>query len=151
MAVKFPVSPEQIVIGVIETVGAGSYGIRMLAYLPAVNTLGYISGAGGTEYLTSTIVRQVGSTKYVVTNAEGVGRVRLSNDSTPGEGFGYLVGYVAGTGATANEATSAGTAVAIKKLTARRAYDYSGNIYSWTAQNDSTEDYIELTMLKAAD
>jgi hypothetical protein len=134
-----------------ETSNALSFGIRMLAYLPAVGTLGYISGTGGTEYLTSTIVRQVGSTKYVVTNAEGVGRVRLTSDATPGEGFAYLVGYIAGSGDTANESTSGGTAVALKKLTARRAYDFSGNIYTWSAQNDSTEDYIELTMLKAAD
>ena len=133
------------------TPGTGSFGITLSAFIPAVGTLGYISGDGGTEYLTSTIVRQVGSTKYVVSNAEGIGRIRLSNDSTPGVGFGYLLGYVAGTGATANESTSTGTSKAIKKLTARRAYDFDGNIYTWSAQNDSTADYIELTLLRAAD
>lgn len=130
-----------------ETSNALSFGIKITAYLPASGETGYISGAGGSSAVASTIRRQVGSKKYICTNAQGVGRVRLSNNASPAKGFAYLVGYVAGTGAAENESSSGGTAVAIKKLTAHHAYGYNGHVYKWTAQNDSTMDYIELTLI----
>ena len=124
-----------------------SFGIVMSAFIPAVGEAGYISGAGGSSAVDSIISRQVGSRKYVVTNAQGSGRVELGDQPSPVKGFGYLVGYIMGTGGTSNEKTSSGTTVAIKKLTARKAYGFDGHVYAWTAQNDSTQDYIELTLM----
>jgi hypothetical protein len=130
----------------IETVDKGSFGITVTAYIPASGEAGYISGTGGSSAVSSTINRQVGSNKYVVTNAQGVGRIVLVKEN-PTKGQGVLLGYIAETGDTENESTSGGTSVAIAKLTARLAVDFDGNRYKWTAQNDSTEDYIELTAI----
>lgn len=103
---------------------AGSFGITLLAYL-----------TGGTQALTSVINRQVGSNKYMVTNADGTGKVVLVNDNTPAEGQGYLVGYLSG------------SPVAIRKLTARKAIGFDNTRYHWEAQNDSTQDIIVLTAI----
>lgn len=103
---------------------AGSFGITILAYI-----------TGGTQALTSVINRQTGSNKYLVTNADGTGKIVLVNDTSPAEGEGYLVGYLAG------------SPVAIKKLTARKALGFNGTVYHWEAQNDSTQDIIVLTAI----
>lgn len=64
-------------------------GIITRAYLPAANTLGYVSGAGGSSAVIGDIVKQVGSTKYVVRTAQGVGHCKLvakvDADLLPGE------------------------------------------------------------------
>ncbi len=110
-------------------------GVVIVAHIPALNTAGYVSGAGGSSAQVSYIVRQVGSRKYVVQNAEGVGRVVLTNNPTPAAGEAYLVGY------------TATTTVSIQKLTARQAVDFDGNRYSWYLENDSTADVIRLTAI----
>ncbi len=110
-------------------------GVGIVAFLPALNTAGYVSGTGGTAAQTSYIVRQVGSRKYVVQNAEGVGRVVLVNTPTPAVGEAYLVGY------------TATDTIAIQKLTARQAIGFDGNRYSWILENDSTTDVIRLTAI----
>lgn len=106
---------------------AGSFGITILAYIP-----------GGSSAVTSIINRQVGANKYVVSNVQGSGRVILTDDSSPGEGYGYLVGYLA---------QNPDTVVPIKKLTARRALGFDDTVYHWEAQNDSTQDLIVLTAI----
>ena len=40
-----------------------------------------------------------------------------------------------------------GNAVAIQKITAHKAVDYSGNIYSWATADDSAESLLRLTAL----
>lgn len=101
---------------------------------------------------TSTIVKQVGSKRFIVTNGTD-GNFEAVMDEGNGSGVAdtagtfVLVGYVAGSGAASNESTSGGTLVAIKKITARRAIAFDGTKYKWTLQNDSAADYIELTAI----
>jgi hypothetical protein len=55
-------------------------GIAIYAYIPASGTAGLVSGSGGTQRLLGDIVRQVGSSKYMVRTSEGLGRVKLVTD-----------------------------------------------------------------------
>lgn len=62
--------------------------IIIRAYLPVINTFGYISGAGGSSVLASDIVKQEAAYRYKVQNAQGVGIVKLKSASVavaPGE------------------------------------------------------------------
>ena len=110
-------------------------GITLTAFIPAAGTLGYISGTGGSSAVSSTIISQKGSRKYVVSNAQGEGKVTLANNPVPLQGEAYLVGY------------DGMTAVALKKLTARLAVDWNNVRYSWYLENDSTTDIIRLTAI----
>lgn len=51
--------------------------ITITARIPAQNTLGYVSGAGGSSAVTGEIIKQVGSTRYLVQTAQGIGRCNL--------------------------------------------------------------------------
>lgn len=69
---------------VLETDGTGIYefgtnenAITISAYLPTTAATGLISGAGGAAAKNGDIVKQVHTSRYVVENADGVGRVRL--------------------------------------------------------------------------
>ena len=87
------------------------------------------------------IEKQVGSRNYKVTNADGTGKCLLVSSITAA-GQMVLLGY-----------TNAGAdvSVAIKRLNKRVATDFSGNRYTWVLVNDSSEDYIQLTLVNAAD
>lgn len=99
----------------------------------------------------STIVKQRGSKRFVVTNGtDGNFTATLAQGTSFAADTAatmVLYGYVAGSGATENESTSAGTKVAIAKITGRRCTGYNGTVYKWSLQNDSTADYIELTAI----
>jgi len=51
--------------------------ITVTAFIPASGTAGYISGTGGSSAVTGDIIKQVGSYKYVVQTAQGIGRCTL--------------------------------------------------------------------------
>ena len=87
------------------------------------------------------IEKQVGSRNYKVTNADGTGKCLLVSSITAA-GQMVLLGY---TNAAAD------VSVAIKRLNKRVATDFSGNRYTWVLDNDSSEDYIQLTLVNAAD
>jgi len=70
------------------TTAARANGLAMYAYLPASETAGYISGAGGSSRVLSDVVRQAGNNKYVVQNAQGVGVVRLVSDGSAANAAG---------------------------------------------------------------
>lgn len=96
-------------------------GIIVTAYVP-----------GGSSAVTGYIVKQVGAKTYKVTTAQGTGRCKLvANASASGEMT--IVGF------------NGGSTVAIRKLAQNVAFDFSGNRYKWSLQNDSSADYIELT------
>ena len=99
--------------------------ITVTAYLPALNTQGYIRGAGGSSAVTGDILRQVGSNKYVVQAAQGIGRCKLVADgaaNAPGE-------------MTITAVDSAGKTYYVSKLTAKRArlYPYGAAGHEFTA------------------
>jgi len=83
--------------------------INITAYIPASGAAGYISGAGGSSAVTGDIVRQVGSNKYVVETAQGIGRVTLVA-TAPGAGEARIAAT-----------DSAGETYWVTKLTGRRA------------------------------
>jgi len=62
------------------TSSARANGVAIYAYIPASGTAGLVSGSGGTQRLLGDIVRQVGSTKYMVRTSEGLGKVKLVSD-----------------------------------------------------------------------
>jgi hypothetical protein len=115
--------------------GSANAGILLKAFIPAAGEAGYVSGTGGSSAVESYIRRQVGQRKYIVSNAQGEGRIVLVNTSSPAKGEGYLVGY------------ENFEPVAIKKLTARIAVDFNDNRYTWFLENDSTADVIRLQPL----
>lgn len=101
--------------------------IEITAYIPASGAAGYISGTGGSSAVTGDIVRQVGSNKYVVQTAQGIGRVAL-------------VATAPGAGEARIEATdSAGETYWVTKLTAHRARltQNSGGVGSLYATGDT--------------
>jgi len=117
----------------------GAIGIRCEAYL------------GGSNQNDVFIVKQVGSKRYIVQD-ESVGlgsktRAKLVAGVPAAVGEMRVTGYIAGSGATANPATSGGTAKYAAKITQRRFIASDGNRYKWTLVNDSTQDYIELTAI----
>jgi hypothetical protein len=72
----------------ILTTDARANGLAMYAYIPAIGTAGYISGTGGSSRVLSDVVRQSGTNKYVVQNAQGVGAVRLVPDGSEANAAG---------------------------------------------------------------
>lgn len=109
---------------------ATAAGIKVTAYVP-----------GGSSAVAGFIVKQVGSRRYKVTTAQGTGKCKLVA-ATPGEGEMVMLGYTN---------PGADVSVAIRHLRKRTAIDFSGNRYTWVLVNDSSEDYIELTLVDAAD
>jgi len=107
-----------------------SAGIKVSARIPTFSTA-----------KAAYIEKQVGSRTYKVTNADGTGKCLLVSSITAA-GQMVLLGY-----------TDAGAdvSVAIKRLNKRVATDFSGNRYTWVLVNDSSEDYIQLTLVNAAD
>lgn len=83
--------------------------INITAWIPASGAAGYISGAGGSSAVTGDIVKQVGSNKYVVETAQGIGRVTLV-DTVPAAGEARIAAT-----------DSAGETYWVTKLTAHRA------------------------------
>lgn len=83
--------------------------INITAWIPASGAAGYISGAGGSSAVTGDIIKQVGSNKYVVETAQGIGRVTLV-DTVPAAGEARIAAV-----------DSAGETYWVTKLTAHRA------------------------------
>jgi hypothetical protein len=108
-------------------------GIKVSAFIPAAD--------GGTTASAGFIVKQKGARTYSVTTSEGTGTCRLVASVTAA-GQVVMLGY-----------TNAGadTSVAIRHLRKRTAIDFAGNRYTWLLVNDSSEDYIELTLVDAAE
>lgn len=69
-----------VTIALTSGASARQNSITVTAYIPALDTAGYISGAGGSSAETGDIIRQVGSDKYVVQTAQGIGRCTLVTD-----------------------------------------------------------------------
>lgn len=118
---------------------AGAIGIRCEAYI------------GGSNQNDVFIVKQVGSKRYKVQDVSAgtssITRAKLVAGTPAATGEMRVTGYVAGSGATANPATSGGTAKYAAKITQRRFIASDGTRYKWELVNDSTRDYIALTAI----
>lgn len=86
------------------------------------------------------ILAQKGARRFkIYSTANGVGVCRLVDDDGSSEiadGEMVLRGFVAN-----------GSEVIIAKLSSRKAYDFSGNAYTWYVENDSTANIIRLTAI----
>lgn len=84
------------------------------------------------------ILKQKSARRFLVRTDNGDGVCTLVNDdgsSGIDEGEMVLQGFTAGDNG----------AVYIKKISGRKAYDFSGNAYIWSVANDSTANVIVLT------
>lgn len=117
----------------------GAKGIRCEAYI------------GGSNQNDVFIVKQVGSRRYIVQDVSaGVGsktRAKLVAGVPAAVGEMRVTGYVAGSGANVNPATSGGTAKYAAKITQRKFIASDNTAWKWILVNDSTQDYIELTAI----
>lgn len=88
------------------------------------------------------IIKQRGARTFVVARigTPGTRFTCVTQSGTPSAaGQMRLVGF------TAQGQTADNGAVAIRKITKRVAFDFSGNRYTWKLENDSSSDYIVLT------
>ena len=97
-----------VTIALTSGASARQNSITITAYIPASGSAGYISGTGGSSAVTGDIIRQVGSNKYVVQTAQGIGRVTLVTGA-PGAGEARIAAT-----------DSAGETYWVTKLTAHR-------------------------------
>lgn len=104
----------------------------------AAPTIPVRADIGGTDF-EGYILSQKGSKTFRVSNDAGtvVGEATLVNKIT-----GHNAGECSIVGLT-----GAGVAVAIQKITAHKAVDYSGTVYSWATADDSSESLLRLTAL----
>lgn len=72
-----------------------------------------------------------------VTTRANVANYKLVN-ATPSSGTMRMWGWLGGNG---------GTEINIRKITKRVATDWNDNKYTWTLENDSSNDYIVLTAI----
>lgn len=117
-------------IGKTDDVSPNNTGVRVEFYNgSALVTDGYI-------------YKQRGAKTFVVSSESDGTNVRYTcvlQNSTPNAANEMrLFGY---------DPTNSGTEVNIAKITKRVATDFSNNKYTWTLQNDSANDYIELTAI----
>jgi hypothetical protein len=109
----------------------GSTGIKVSAYISNLQTDCFI-------------VKQVGATRYLIQDKSAGTQLKckLVTGVPAAAGEMRMLGYT-------NPASD--ISVSIRKLSKRIATDFSGNRYTWTLENDSSEDYIVLTLVNAAD
>ena len=104
----------------------------------AAPTIPVRADIGGTDF-EGYIVAQKGSKTFRVSNDAGssVGECILVNKIT-----GHAAGEMSIVGLT-----PAGEAKAIQKITAHKAVDYDGNVWTWATLDDSSESLLRLTAI----
>ena len=94
----------------------------------------------GSSLIEGYIVSQKGTNKFKCSNDAGsITRIcyLTSDGSAPNANYEcQIIGIGAG-----------GSAIAIAKITSRKAVDYNGNSYTWTTEDDSTESLLRLTAI----
>jgi hypothetical protein len=121
-----PLRKDILGVDVINTYADAATGIRIDFYDSALRTDGIIIKQRGAK---SFVVARVGTPS---TRAVAV----LKNGAPSAAGEMRLFGL---------NATNSGAVVNIAKITKRVATDFSGNKYTWSLENDSSNDYIVLT------
>jgi len=91
------------------------------------------------------ILEQKGARRFrVFSAANGIGVCTLVNDdgsSEIGDNEMVLRGFIGG------NPGAAGTAVYIRKISGKKAYDFSGNAYTWYVDDDSSQNVLVLTAI----
>jgi len=114
----------------------------------------YFLGPTGTSPSTIPIRADIGGTDFegYIVNQKGSKTFTVSNDGDTLQGECVLVnkitGHAAGEMSIVGLVGGAGAAVkAIQKITAHKAVDYDGVVYSWAVADDSSESLLILTAL----
>ena len=99
---------------------------------------------GSTNQVDGVIIKQRGAKTFTVTRVGDIGtgstyiKCVLQNSTPNAANEMRLFGWLGGNG---------GTEINIRKITKRVATDWSDNKYTWTLENDSSNDYIVLTAI----
>ena len=114
----------------------GNTGVRVEFYDTALRTDGAIVKQRGAKTFVVAQEGNIDTTNLKDSTSTSV--CVLKNGAPSAAGEMRLFGY---------DTTNSGTEVNIAKITKRVATDFSGNKYTWTLENDSTNDYIVLTAI----
>ena len=101
---------------------------------------------GGSSHTDGFIVKQKGARRYLVQDKSDSTQAvcKLVSGSPSANGEMKMVGFT-----NQGQAADNGT-VTIRHLSKRTATDWSGNRYTWALVNDSSEDYIQLTLVSGS-
>ena len=104
-----------------------------------IKVTAYFGGSSRTEGF---IVKQKGARRYLVQDKSDSTQAvcKLVSGSPAANGEMNLVGFTAPVEADLN-------AVVLRNLNKRTATDFSNNRYTWVLVSDSSEDYIQLTLI----
>ena len=112
----------------------------------------YFLGATGGSPATIPVRADISGTDFegYIVNQKGSKTFTVSNDGNTLQGECVLVNKI--TGHAAGEMSivglnGAGEAKAIQKITAHKAVDYDGVVYTWAVADDSSESLLRLTAL----
>ena len=107
-----------------------------------IKVTAYFGGSSRTDVF---VVKQKGARRYLVQDKSDSTQAvcKLVSGSPAANGEMKLTGFTAPTEVDANE-------VILRHLSKRTAIDWSGNRYTWQLVNDSSADYIALTLISVA-
>ena len=112
----------------------------------------YFLGPTGTSPATIPVRADIGGTDFegYIVSQKGTKTFRVSNDAGTVVGEAILVNKINGHAAGEMSIVGlneAGEAKAIQKITAHRAVDYDGVVYTWAVADDSSESLLRLTAI----
>lgn len=131
-----PLRKDALGVDAIGSFTGAATGVRIDFYDSALRTDGVIIKQRGAKTFKVCQVGNVAGNKGK--DSTSTATCVLQNSAPNAAGEMRLYGYVD---------SNSGTEVNIAKITKRVATDFSGNKYTWTLENDSSNDYIVLTAI----
>jgi hypothetical protein len=131
-----PLRKDVLGVDVIGTYTTTDTGVRVQFYDASLRTDGIIVKQRGAKTFVVTRVGDIGSPH--LNSSTNTTTAVLKNGTPNAAGEMLLEGFIGGNGST-------GTPIA--KITKRVATDFNGVRYTWQLQNDSSNDYIQLTAI----
>ena len=131
-----PLKKDVLGVDVIGTYTTADTGVRVQFYDASLRTDGIIVKQRGAKTFVVTQVGNIGSPH--LNSSTSTTTAVLKNGTPSAAGEMLLEGFIGGNGST-------GTPIA--KITKRVATDFNGVRYTWQLQNDSSNDYIQLTAI----
>ena len=131
-----PLRKDALGVDAIGSFTGAATGVRIDFYDTALRTDGVIIKQRGAKTFKVCQVANIAGNKGK--DSTSTSTCVLKNGAPSAAGEMRLYGYVD---------SNSGTEVNIAKITKRVATDFSGNKYTWTLENDSSNDYIVLTAI----
>ena len=113
----------------------------------------FLGATGGSPATVPLRGKVAGSPEFegYILNQKGSNKFTISNDGGTLSGVCYLVNKLTGLAdaecSIVGQVAGGASGVTIQKITAHKAVDYDGNVYSWAVADDSAESLIILTAL----